>query len=253
MRTILFYILLLSAIPGHAQYAPVRSTLVRYDCLFNELFDRGRQEGHYLAELHLQGDSSYFFLTPNAARSTQQEVPNTVVFHLDTLLRVFKDHEAGRMVFGDPFLKGRDQYFMDSLFPMRWEFQPGERKVGELTCKTAKTRFKGREYTCWYCPDIPIPEGPWKLGGLPGLIVEAYDEQDDLHFTLSSMGLPTSTIVAPPKGMNVVTADYESYREQWRSIARKIEASMAMSEGADCVNCETRSKIKFHLWERPLD
>ena len=37
-------------------------------------------------------------------------------------------------------------------------------------CQLAKTNFKGRTWYAWYAEDIPLPEGPWKLIGLPGLI-----------------------------------------------------------------------------------
>ena len=35
-------------------------------------------------------------------------------------------------------------------------------------CQLAKTNFKGRTWYAWYAEDIPLPEGPWKLIGLPG-------------------------------------------------------------------------------------
>jgi hypothetical protein len=229
------------------------SYVVRYDCLFNEHFDRDRLDRHFRAELRLEGDSSYFFLTPDDSWPPEPDAPNTTSYHMDTLLRVVKARDAGRLVFGDPLLKGRDQFFEDSLFPMHWEPIAGERQVGEFKCKGATATFKGRTYTCWYSPEIPLPEGPWKLGGLPGLITEAYDDHDDLHFTLSELE-PTAYIdLALPKGMEGALGGYESYRDAWRTIARRIEASMSVPEGSDCATCQTRSKIKFYLWEKPLD
>jgi hypothetical protein len=59
--------------------------------------------------------------------------------------------------------------------------------------------------------------------------------------------------VLPPTGMNGDLANYEHYRDRWRDIARRIEASMSMPDGSDCVSCQTRSTIKIHLWENPLD
>lgn len=41
------------------------------------------------------------------------------------------------------------------------------------TCHYATTRFRGRDWEIWYTEDIPLPLGPWKLEGLPGLILSA--------------------------------------------------------------------------------
>ena len=54
-------------------------------------------------------------------------------------------------------------------------------------CQLAKTNFKGRTWFAWYAEDIPVPEGPWKLCGLPGLILRAYDAQQ--QFYLNAIGL----------------------------------------------------------------
>lgn len=42
-------------------------------------------------------------------------------------------------------------------------------------CQLAVANFKGRTWYAWFTEDIPLDEGPWKLGGLPGLILKAYD------------------------------------------------------------------------------
>lgn len=54
-------------------------------------------------------------------------------------------------------------------------------------CQLAKTNFKGRTWFAWYAEDIPVSEGPWKLCGLPGLILRAYDAQQ--QFYLNAIGL----------------------------------------------------------------
>ncbi len=54
-------------------------------------------------------------------------------------------------------------------------------------CQLAKTNFKGRTWFAWYAEDIPVAEGPWKLCGLPGLILRAYDSQQQFH--LNAIGL----------------------------------------------------------------
>lgn len=53
----------------------------------------------------------------------------------------------------------------------------------------AIAKFKGRTWIAWYTEDIPIDNGPWKLSGLPGLILKAHDSENDYGFT--AVGLTT--------------------------------------------------------------
>jgi GLPGLI family protein len=54
-------------------------------------------------------------------------------------------------------------------------------------CQLAKTTFRGRDWYAWYTSDIPASMGPWKLSGLPGLILEAYDDKNYIRFTAISL------------------------------------------------------------------
>ena len=49
--------------------------------------------------------------------------------------------------------------------------------------RLATANFRGRHWTAWFATDIPVSDGPWKLGGLPGLILEAYDKGHQYTFT----------------------------------------------------------------------
>lgn len=40
-------------------------------------------------------------------------------------------------------------------------------------CVRAETDYHGRHWIAWFAPDVPLPDGPWKLRGLPGLIMKA--------------------------------------------------------------------------------
>lgn len=56
-----------------------------------------------------------------------------------------------------------------------WEMMPGSRSILGFECNCARTSYRGRTWTVWFTFDMPISSGPWKLGGLPGLILEAED------------------------------------------------------------------------------
>ena len=67
--------------------------------------------------------------------------------------------------------------------------------------RLATADFRGRRWTAWFATDIPISDGPWKLGGLPGLILEAYDKGH--QYTFTAVGLERvaeEPIVFTPSG-----------------------------------------------------
>lgn len=77
-----------------------------------------------------------------------------------------------------------------------WQITGDTANYGGLHCQQAKGHFKGRDYTVWFCPDLPLHVGPWKLNGLPGVIVEAYDATGDVRFMFDGMekaALPART------------------------------------------------------------
>ena len=57
-----------------------------------------------------------------------------------------------------------------------WEMLPGKQTILGYECNKAQTIFRGRTWTVWFTFDISYSSGPWKFGGLPGLILMAEDE-----------------------------------------------------------------------------
>jgi GLPGLI family protein len=69
----------------------------------------------------------------------------------------------------------------DDDFSVKWELVPETKKIGEFNCQKAIGIFRGRDYVAWFANDVPVSFGPWKLNGLPGLILEVYDDTGLLH------------------------------------------------------------------------
>lgn len=78
------------------------------------------------------------------------------------------------------------QIISDSLNSIKWNIManiPSTKYLGRKV-KMAKCRFRERNYTAWYCPDIPISDGPFKFNGLPGLILKI--ESDEHLYAFSA-------------------------------------------------------------------
>jgi len=98
----------------------------------------------------------------------------------------------------------KDQLMMNSYLiegPMPtidWTISGDTANLGGLHCQRASAHFKGRDYTVWFCPNLPVHTGPWKLNGLPGVIVDAHDAKNEVVFTFD--GVEKAAPVPPKTG-----------------------------------------------------
>lgn len=72
-----------------------------------------------------------------------------------------------------------------------WKISGETKKIGDFHVQKATTEFRGRNYTAWFTVDIPLPYGPWKLQGLPGLILEAYDTNKEIYWYFKTLKYPS--------------------------------------------------------------
>ena len=96
---------------------------------------------------------------------------------------------------------GRRFYKINDAFPdLKWELVSNEtKKINDIECKKAITHFRGSTWEVWYAPSIPLPFGPWKLHGLPGLILEAKDKEEKFYFIARSIEHNSSYVIDIPK------------------------------------------------------
>ncbi|MCQ6958992.1 GLPGLI family protein [Mucilaginibacter aquariorum] len=78
-------------------------------------------------------------------------------------------------------------YLVEEPLPViKWIILKDTLSIGALHCQKATGHFKGRDYEAWFCTDLPFHAGPWKLNGLPGLIIEAWDTKKEVIFKFNS-------------------------------------------------------------------
>lgn len=95
---------------------------------------------------------------------------------------VEKDKTNQKTYFKDRI--GRDLYSYEEDRPLVWKISSETTKIGEYKVQKAETDFAGRKWTAWFTTDLPYQDGPYKFGGLPGLVVKAEDEKGDYSFDL---------------------------------------------------------------------
>lgn len=75
----------------------------------------------------------------------------------------------------------------EDIPPQDWTIYEDTRSILNYICRRATTVFRGREYEVFFTSDIPINDGPWKLYGLPGLILKA--KSSDGLFSFEAVGI----------------------------------------------------------------
>ncbi len=95
---------------------------------------------------------------------------------------VEKDKKSQKITYKDRI--GRDVYTYEEDRPLNWKILSETTKIGDYKVQKAETDFGGRKWTAWFTTDLPYQDGPYKFGGLPGLIVKAEDDKGDYSFDL---------------------------------------------------------------------
>ena len=96
---------------------------------------------------------------------------------------LFKNYPQGKSTVADiaSMLSGNFIY-EEELVIFDWKISNETKKILSYDCQKASMTFRGRIYEAWFSHEIPIFNGPWKFGGLPGLILKIYDSKNNFIF-----------------------------------------------------------------------
>lgn len=131
-------------------------------------------------------------------------------------MTIYKNYPDGKLTHTEKICQDWLRYDED-LPSLEWVLTDSVTVILGYECQSAKCKFRGREWLVFYAEDIPIAEGPWKLYGLPGLIMKAYD--DKAHYTFECIGIKSKadrpiTIYKVPFN-NVTRSDYYDTRHRY--------------------------------------
>ena len=107
-----------------------------------------------------------------------------------------------------------------------WNMVEGSDSVCGYLCQKANGEFRGKTWNVLYTEDIPTAAGPWKLQGLPGLIVYAADDegihtfkligiyQEAVPITYSAGSVVSEFVIQERRMRNTVVPFEKATREQ---------------------------------------
>ncbi|MDE6561573.1 MAG: GLPGLI family protein [Muribaculaceae bacterium] len=129
----------------------------------------------------------------------------------------------------DTYGLGEQGEYEEPFTELNWSVSDSTKTILGYECIMAETDYHGRHWTAWFSPEIPLPDGPWKLCGLPGLILEATDSTGQHSFTAT--GIENTNQVMYPiyqpkqydkmKRIDMLKA-YAEYRKNSSVISRAL-------------------------------
>ncbi len=115
---------------------------------------------------------------------------------LNKLMPIFKQLKFSATIFINP--KQNKVIVYDKIYSNRYSYTTSQPKLKWTISQTTKTllghqvvkattHYAGRDWIAWFTPEIALPYGPYIFGGLPGLILELHDTENNFHFTATAL------------------------------------------------------------------
>ena len=121
------------------------------------------------------------------------------------------------------------------------------RQIGGYNCLLAKADVCGRSFVVWFTPEIPVNCGPWKLWGLPGLIVDAQSVDGAIDIKLKSLKNHDTAPIEPTVEETITPSEYSRLLKQ--SFDRLGRALKSMDAGRDY---DVDASVKIQIADKSL-
>lgn len=171
----------------------------------------GREQNHQMI-LHSGNTCSKFYNPVTAYLDSLESTPEGATQYKQVLMSAFTKNDLAsapkrsvcmyvvndkashtRMVYDGNTVVGFYKY-AEQIENQNWEMCDSSTEILGYDCSMATCDYRGRRWIAWFTSDIPIPEGPWKLGGLPGLILAATDSTGQHGFVADGISAASQRV-----------------------------------------------------------
>lgn len=112
-------------------------------------------------------------------------------------------------------------------------------------CQKATCHWRGRDYVAWFTAAIPVSAGPWKFGGLPGLIMKISDLNNDYSWEAVAVNKGSFPIYGARRKKYI-----KSTREKVQKLQRDLNENYLKTTGISVIQYKTGKEIssRKHLY-----
>lgn len=189
MKKLLLAIVLLSL--GNLQAQESYSYKATYKLEYQEDSTDVNSIKSEIGVLYLSKDHSRYSSLGKAVKDSLEHLPTPEMMRMDEYnamtdfkYSIYKDYQENQLVLAEKVFQYELKYKQD-LKQINWEILPETKEIIGFKVQKATGSFAGRDYIAWFASELPFLDGPYKFNGLPGLILEISDLQNQYHFTLT--------------------------------------------------------------------
>lgn len=169
---------------------------------FFNLISYGQNSFEIKYQSLINGNDGEYSLNINDSFSSwesEKQNSNADINLLDNKSFYFIKDKKNKIIYYQDNILTKQVFVKDSINEMYWEITNNEKNILDFVCKEAKTTFRGREYIAYYTEDIALSNGPWKFGGLPGLILEIKSTDGYLSYNAYNISKVGNQEITLPK------------------------------------------------------
>ncbi|MDR0982275.1 MAG: GLPGLI family protein [Culturomica sp.] len=128
---------------------------------------------------------------------------------------IYKNYPSGKFTTTDKI--ATDWFIFEEDIPMQeWIMTNETKEILGYNCNSAKCHFRGRDYIAYYTDKIPVADGPWKFGGLPGFIMEVHDKNNYYSFICVGINSKATSSITIPKVQYNRTTRGKFYKTKYK-------------------------------------
>lgn len=146
--------------------------------------------------------SAYTFSNKAPSKADVAAKSQEALMHMPT---IWNDRSIGQTTVRE-FIFPNEYEGYEQTPEIMWTITTDTVSISDYLCQKATATFRGIEWYVYYTEEIPSSAGPWRLRGLPGLIIKA--ECEAHTFCLAQLRQEPSPITAPEPLPNVQRMKY---------------------------------------------